>query len=244
MTAAVVTALGSCAMFIGPVMTGVAYVALAIPGLVRVEVVERLISAFGHRSDVTMARIIPIVDVAIEAVRTVIPRTRSYEHAAVEPIWPIVPVGRTTIGRIVVVPIRTNRRGSNANGNLGRCCCCTSQGISSRSTTPRSKRADATGSAQAFRVCVKTGREPQVPFDFAQGRLSMSHSSLPMMVQPTHDRACNDSRRLAVREMTNLREHDPFVGRGKMPLQAFGFAGRIAKVRPALNHQGRYADVL
>jgi hypothetical protein len=127
MTAAVVTALGSCAMFIGPVMTGVAYVALAIPGLVRVEVVERLISAFGHRSDVTMARIIAIVDVAIEAVRTVIPRTRSYEHAAVEPIWPIVPVGRTTIGRIVVVPIRTNRRGSNANGNLGRCCCCTTQ---------------------------------------------------------------------------------------------------------------------
>ena len=47
MTAAVVTALGSCAMFIGPVMTGVAYVALAIPGLVRVEEVERLISAFG-----------------------------------------------------------------------------------------------------------------------------------------------------------------------------------------------------
>jgi hypothetical protein len=127
MTAAVVTALGSCAMFTGPVMTGVAYVALAIPGLVRVEVVERLISACGHRSDVTMTRIIAVVDVAIEAVRTVIPRTRSYEHAATEPIWPIVPVGRTTIGRIVVVSIRTNRCGSNTNGNLGRCCCCTTQ---------------------------------------------------------------------------------------------------------------------
>jgi hypothetical protein len=141
MAAVVVTALGSCAMFIGPVMTGVAYVALAIPGLVRVEVVERLISAFGHRSHVTMTRIIAVVDVAIEAVRTVIPRTRSYEHAAAaEPVWPIVPVGRTTIGRIVVVPIRTNRRDSNANGNLGRCYCCTTQQHKSESRQNRATK--------------------------------------------------------------------------------------------------------
>src|SRR5271156_3132438 len=126
-TAAVVTPLGSSAVFTGPVMTGVAYVALAIPRLVRVELVERLISACGHRSGVTMTRIIAVVDVAIEAARTVIPRTRSYEHAATEPIWPIVSVGRTTIGRIVVVPVGTYRRGSNANGNLGRRCCCTTQ---------------------------------------------------------------------------------------------------------------------
>jgi hypothetical protein len=140
MAAAVVTALGSCAMFIGPVMTGVAYVALAIPGLIRMEVVERLISAFGHRSYVTMTRIIAVIDVAIESVRTVIPRTRSDEHAAAEPIWPIVPVGRTTIGRIVVVPIRTNRRDSNANGNLGRCCCCATQQHKSESRQNRATK--------------------------------------------------------------------------------------------------------
>jgi hypothetical protein len=98
MTAAVVTPLGSCATFTGAVMTGVAYVALAIPCLVRVEVVERLISACGHRSDVTMTRIVVVVDVAIEAARTVIPRTGSYEHAATEPIWSIVAVRRTTVG--------------------------------------------------------------------------------------------------------------------------------------------------
>ena len=47
MTAAMVTHLGSCAVFTGSIMTCIAYVALAIPRLVRVEVVERLISARG-----------------------------------------------------------------------------------------------------------------------------------------------------------------------------------------------------
>ena len=43
MAAVVVTALGSCAMFIGPVMTGITYVA-GYPGPRSVEVGERLIS--------------------------------------------------------------------------------------------------------------------------------------------------------------------------------------------------------
>ena len=71
--AAVAFPLGSSAMFTGSVMSRIAYVALVIPCLVRVEVVKRLFPACGHRSGVTMTRIIAIVDVAIEAARTVIP---------------------------------------------------------------------------------------------------------------------------------------------------------------------------
>ena len=124
---AVAFSLGSSAMFTGSVMSRIAYVALAIPCLVRVEVVERLLPACGHRSGVAMSRIIAIVDVSIKAPRTVIPGARSDEHPATEPIWPIVAVGRTTIRSIVVVAVGTHRRGSNANGNLGRCCRCAAE---------------------------------------------------------------------------------------------------------------------
>ena len=57
-------------MFTGPIMSRIAYVALAIPCLVRMEVIERLIPACGHRSGVTMTRIIAVVNVAVKAVRT------------------------------------------------------------------------------------------------------------------------------------------------------------------------------
>jgi len=119
---AVAFPLGSSAMFTGSVMSRIAYVAMAIPCFVRVEVIERLLPACGNRPGVTMSRIVAIVDVPIKAARTVIPGTRSDEHPTTEPIRSIVAVGRTTIRSIVVVPVGTHRRGSNANGNLGRRC--------------------------------------------------------------------------------------------------------------------------
>jgi hypothetical protein len=42
-------------------------VASPIPSFVRVEVVERLLSALGHRSFVTVARIVPVIDVTGES---------------------------------------------------------------------------------------------------------------------------------------------------------------------------------
>ena len=54
-------------MFIAAIVGSGPYVALAIPRLVTLEVVELRCAAWGQRSMVTVMRIIAIVDVAIEA---------------------------------------------------------------------------------------------------------------------------------------------------------------------------------
>jgi serine phosphatase RsbU (regulator of sigma subunit) len=60
-------------VFAACIMAGVAYMALSIPRLVPVEVVERLRTALRQRSMVTLARVVAVVDVAVKAVRAVKP---------------------------------------------------------------------------------------------------------------------------------------------------------------------------
>jgi hypothetical protein len=78
MTTAAV-ALSPSAVFIASIMSGIAYIASAVPRFVCVEVVERLVPAVRHRPGVTMTGIVPVVDVTIEAARTVIPGARPNE---------------------------------------------------------------------------------------------------------------------------------------------------------------------
>jgi hypothetical protein len=97
-------------------------VASPVPSFVRVEVAERLLSALGHRSFVTLARIVAVIDVTGEASGSMEPWARPEEYPAHEKIGSIVAVGSTGIRSIVKVSIRANRLHSNANGNLtGRC---------------------------------------------------------------------------------------------------------------------------
>jgi hypothetical protein len=67
-------------------------------------------------------RIKTVVDMAVKAVRTMKPRTRSQKHSTNKPVGPIVAVRSTVIGGIVEVSVRAN--GSHpdiyANGNLRR----------------------------------------------------------------------------------------------------------------------------
>jgi hypothetical protein len=116
----VTTALRSGAAFAAAVMSGIAYVAAPVPRLIRMEVVERLLAALRHGTSVTMTRIIAVVDMAVKAARSVEPGARSNEHSAKEPIRPIIPVRRTTIGSIVVVSVGTDGRSSNVDGDLCR----------------------------------------------------------------------------------------------------------------------------
>jgi hypothetical protein len=95
-------------------------VASPIPSFVRVEVVERLLSALGHRSFVTVARIVAVIDVTGEASGSMEPWARPDEYPTHEKIRSIVAVGGTGIRSIVKVPVRANRLHSNANGNLTR----------------------------------------------------------------------------------------------------------------------------
>jgi hypothetical protein len=103
----------SAAVFRGWTMVCSTYVALPIPRLVRVEMVERLLSVFRHRAYITVVRIIAIINVAVEAMRAVEPRASADEHPANEPIGPIVAIRSAGVRRIVKVPIRTHRRHAN-----------------------------------------------------------------------------------------------------------------------------------
>lgn len=115
------TAISWEGVFGTPFMATVAYMALPIPRLVCVKVVEPLLPAFRQRSGVTMMRIISIVDVAEKAVWAVKPGTGSEKHPTDKPIRPIVAIGCTVIRRIVEVPIGADGGHSNVyvDTNLG-----------------------------------------------------------------------------------------------------------------------------
>ena len=69
-------------MFVAAIVGSVTYVALVIMRLIRLEMVELLCPARGHRSMVAVARIKAIVDMAIKAVGTVEPGSGSDEYPA------------------------------------------------------------------------------------------------------------------------------------------------------------------
>jgi hypothetical protein len=62
-------------------------------------------------------RVIAIVDVAIEAVRPMEPRSGTDEDAVHEPIGPIVAVGGGGGGRVVKISVGADRRDADANAN-------------------------------------------------------------------------------------------------------------------------------
>jgi len=122
--AAVTTAamtLKSAAVFTAATMTGIPYVALPIPRFVRVEVAERLFSASWHRPTITVMRIVAVIYVTIEAVRTVEPRPGSNEQPTSEPVRTVVAIGRAVIRGIVEIPVWAIRGNADTNCDLGRC---------------------------------------------------------------------------------------------------------------------------
>jgi hypothetical protein len=112
------TSISGKRVFTPSIMTGVAYVALTIAGLVAVKVVELRLPAPGHRSTVTVMRVKAVVNVAIKAVRAVKPGTSSKEYPADKPIGPIVAIGSAVIRLIVEVAIRAHWSRSDFDSNL------------------------------------------------------------------------------------------------------------------------------
>src|SRR5467141_312364 len=62
-----------------------------------------------------------VIHVAVEVVSTVEPRAGSDEHAAVEPLGPVVPVWRAVVWGEIVVTIRASRFYSDIDRDLRRC---------------------------------------------------------------------------------------------------------------------------
>jgi len=123
-------------VFTAAIMTGRADVAVAIARLIGVEVVELLIAAPGQWSVITVTRIEAVIDVAVETAVAMEPGTGSDEDAVIEPVRPIVAIGRAVIRSIVKVSVRAHwgYSDADADGDLcgrgrrttkqGNCECC------------------------------------------------------------------------------------------------------------------------
>jgi hypothetical protein len=115
---AMIIPLSSGAVFAPPVMTGVTYMALRIPRLVCMEVVERLLPTCRHRSGISVTRIVAVVHMAIKTAMPVKPGAGADERPATEPIRPIVSVGCTVIRSVVIVTIGACGLHSDIDANL------------------------------------------------------------------------------------------------------------------------------
>jgi hypothetical protein len=107
-------------VFTPTVVTGIAYVAAPIPGLVSAEVVERLCTMFRQWSMVPVMRIVAVVDMTVKTRMSVKPRSGSDKDPTKEPIGAIVPVGCAVIGSVIEVPIRAHGRDPDADTYLSR----------------------------------------------------------------------------------------------------------------------------
>ena len=89
------------------------------------EVVERLLTALGHRSGVTVMRVVAVIDVAIEAAMTVKPWAGSDEYPVTVPIRTIISINGTVIRSVVVIAIGTSRLNTDVDTDL---CLCSERG--------------------------------------------------------------------------------------------------------------------
>jgi hypothetical protein len=119
--AGVTTALISGAVFVGGLVAGIAYVALWVVRFITLEVVEGLGTAFRHWTCVSVARIVAVVYVPVEAAVAVVPRAGADEDSAGEPVGAIVAVRGAGIWGVVKVSVGAYGRSSDADGDLSGC---------------------------------------------------------------------------------------------------------------------------
>ena len=81
----------------------------------------RVLPTLRNGAMITVLNIKVVIYVAPEVRRAMEPWTSTDKNTAGKPLWTIVPVGRTTIGSVVIVTIRTYRRDANIDADLGIC---------------------------------------------------------------------------------------------------------------------------
>jgi hypothetical protein len=109
-----------CSVLIARIVGRCAGVPSTVSRFVTMEVVKRRFSARRHRSLIAAAWIVAVIDVTVETLGAVEPRTRANENSAHKPVRAVVTVGGTIIRSVVKVTVRTDRRHPDANGNLSR----------------------------------------------------------------------------------------------------------------------------
>ena len=93
-------------------------VAAPITHLISVEVIEGLFSTIRMWTNVAVMRIETVINVALEVVGAMEPRAGSDEHAAVEPLGPVVSVRCAVVWNEIVIAIRAIRFCSDIDGDL------------------------------------------------------------------------------------------------------------------------------
>ena len=96
-------------------------VAAPITHLVSVEVIKGLVSTVRMWTSIAVMQIETVIDVALEVVGAVEPRAGSDEHAAAEPLGPVVPVWNAIVWGVIVVAIRASRFCSDIDRDLCMC---------------------------------------------------------------------------------------------------------------------------
>jgi len=111
-------ALRTSSVLASAIMCCLARMPLPVARLVRLEVIERTISAIWGRSGVSVVRVVAIVNMTVKAATAVKPWSSSDEKAAIEPVGPIVPIRGAVVRSVVIVPIRASGRCADTNHNL------------------------------------------------------------------------------------------------------------------------------
>jgi hypothetical protein len=111
----------SAGMFTASIMSGIANMAIAVPRLIGMKMVESTLIPLRHWTVIPIVRIEAVVDVAIESTRPMEPWSSPKKRSANKPIGPIVTVRRAIIRRVIEIAIRTYRRNANADRNLSGC---------------------------------------------------------------------------------------------------------------------------
>src|ERR1700722_556421 len=109
-------------MLIARIVTGGASVTLSIPRLVALEVVEGYRPATGQRPVITVMRVVAVINMAVEPMRTVEPGSSSDKHFADKPVRPVIAVRSAVVRSVVEVSVGAHGGGPYvyANGNLRR----------------------------------------------------------------------------------------------------------------------------
>jgi hypothetical protein len=95
-------------------------VAAPVSHLVSVEVIKGLLSTLRMGTLVAVMWIETVINVALEVVGAVEPGASSDEHAAVEPLGPVVPVWRAVVWCEIVVAVRASRFYADIDRDLRR----------------------------------------------------------------------------------------------------------------------------
>jgi hypothetical protein len=82
---------------------------------------RRLLAARRHGTVITLAIVETMIDVSVEMVRTVEPRSRTDEYATAEPFRTVITIGSAVVRRSLVIAVRARRRFSDIDRHLRGC---------------------------------------------------------------------------------------------------------------------------